>query len=57
MIILPIGGMMILYTYILLKDPNSAAALEPKMANIMDKYNGKMNKEMGICRFTFFAAP
>jgi len=36
------------YTYILLKDPRSAAAVNGKIRNIMEKYNAKENKEMGI---------
>ena len=36
------------YTYILLKDPKDAAALNTKIAGIIDKYNGKQNKELGL---------
>lgn len=36
------------YTYVLLKDPRSAAAVNGKIRNIMDRYNAKENKEMGI---------
>ncbi len=36
------------YTYILLKDPKDAAALDIKIAGIIDKYNGKQNKELGL---------
>src|SRR5688572_16497997 len=36
------------YTYILLKDPEDAAALDTKIAGIIDKYNGKQNKELGL---------
>lgn len=36
------------YTYILLKDPKDAAALDTKIAGIIDKYNGKQNKELGL---------
>ncbi|HVU97884.1 MAG TPA: ABC transporter permease [Puia sp.] len=36
------------YTYVLLKDPRSAAEVNGKIRNIMDKYNAKENKEMGI---------
>ena len=36
------------YTYILLKDPQDAAALDTKIAGIIDKYNAKQNKELGL---------
>ena len=36
------------YTYVLLKDPKDAAALDAKIAGIIDKYNGKQNKELGL---------
>ena len=36
------------YTYVLLKDPKYAAALDNKIAGIIDKYNGKQNKELGL---------
>ncbi len=36
------------YTYILLKNAADAPAVENKMANIMDKYNAKQNKELGF---------
>lgn len=41
------------YTYVLLKDPRSAAAVNGKIRNIMDKYNAKENKEMGIAGYHF----
>ncbi len=36
------------YTYILLKDARSASSLQSKIATIMDKYNAKQNKEIGL---------
>ena len=36
------------YTYLLLKDPKDAAALDTKIAAIIDKYNGKQNRELGL---------
>jgi putative ABC transport system permease protein len=36
------------YTYISLKDKHAATALNAKIANIMDKYNGTDNAAMGI---------
>ncbi len=36
------------HTYILLKNPANAAALNTKIANIIDKYNAKQNKEFGL---------
>jgi len=36
------------YTYILLRDPKDAAALDTKIAGIIDKYNAKQNKEFGL---------
>ena len=36
------------YTYILLNNKNDARALDGKITNIMDKYNGKQNKAMGM---------
>ncbi len=41
------------YTYILLKDPASSAILEKKISNIMDKYNGKQNAELGFTGIHF----
>jgi len=36
------------YTYVLLKNAKDAAALDTKIAHIIDKYNGKQNKELGL---------
>ena len=36
------------YTYVLLKRPSDATALNAKIADIMDTYNAKQNKEMGL---------
>jgi putative ABC transport system permease protein len=36
------------YTYILLKDPKSEKAVDQKIRHIMDTYNAKENKAMGI---------
>jgi putative ABC transport system permease protein len=44
------------YTYLLLKNLRDATALNTKIANIMDKYNGKQNKEMGL-KGTHFLQP
>jgi len=38
----------VFHTYILLKNPDNAAALNSKIANIIDKYNAKQNKEIGL---------
>ena len=36
------------FTYLLLKNPRDATALNTKVADIMDKYNAQQNKEMGL---------
>ena len=36
------------YTYLLLKDPRDAVALNAKITDIIDRYNGKQNKELGL---------
>jgi putative ABC transport system permease protein len=41
------------YTYVLLKNPRSAAAVNAKIRNIMDRYNDKENKSMGINGYHF----
>ncbi|HEY4335626.1 MAG TPA: ABC transporter permease, partial [Puia sp.] len=41
------------YTYVLLKDPRSAAAVNRKIRNIMDTYNAKENASMGIAGYHF----
>jgi len=41
------------YTYVLLRNPDAASELESKMTNIMEKYNGKGNKEMGFVGLHF----
>lgn len=41
------------YTYVLLKDPRSVAAVNRKIRNIMDKYTAKENKQMSINGFHY----
>lgn len=36
------------YTYILLKNAAATASLDQKITNIMDRYNSKQNKELGL---------
>ena len=44
------------YTYLLLKDPSQAEALNKKIAGIIDVYNGEQNKAFGL-KGTHFLQP
>jgi putative ABC transport system permease protein len=41
------------YTYILLRNPKASVSLGSKITNIMDKYNAKQNKEIGLAGLHF----